>query len=210
MVAAAGLPSAAASASSASSASNAAGRVSVPVHRMVDSKAAFPPGSLQHFWSAIWPQAVRDFGRGGIDLQTTDGAGSVGHSAADRPLFTGLRRGVLNLMVTDRLPLYWDGGRSLAGVTTLDRGYHLSLIAVRYAHGGRAPFLDVNTCVHEILHALLLDIYATRPSAFQAGEREYRVDWYATRLWLFHDGAAVRQSAQVYIERLRSEAGARG
>jgi hypothetical protein len=178
--------------------------VTVPIHRIVDAKARFPSGSLQRFWSSIWPEAAIDFGHGGIELQTTDGPGEVGHTAADRPLFTGLRRGVLNLVLTDHLPLYWDNARSLAGVTTLDRGYHLCLIALRYAHGDRVPFLSVNTCVHEILHALLLDIFLTRPSAYQAAEREYRIDWYATRLRLFHDGGAVRRSAQVYLDRLRA------
>ena len=178
-------------------------RVVVPLHRIVDAKAQFPPESLNRFWKSIWPEAYTEFGRGGISFQVTDGPGEVAHTAADRPLFGGLRRGALNLVLTDRLPLYWDNARSLAGVTTLDRGYHLCVIALRYAHGNRVPFLSVNTCVHEILHALMLDIVVTRPSAYQTVEREYRIDWYATRLWLFHDGAAIRASAQTYLERLR-------
>jgi hypothetical protein len=180
----------------------ASAQTAVPIHRIVDRKARFAAGNLERFWHSIWPEAVADFGRGGITLQTTDGPGEVGRTAADRPLFAGLRRGALNLVLTDSLPLYWDNARSLAGVTTLDRGYHLSLIALRYAHGDRVPFLAVNTCVHEILHALLLDIFLTRP--YQVAEREYRIDWYATRLWLFHDGAAVRHSAQAYLDRLRA------
>jgi hypothetical protein len=32
--------------------------------------------------------------------------------------------------------------------------------------------------------------------------REFRIDWYATRLWLWHDGGAIRQTAQKYVERL--------
>src|SRR5262249_7951741 len=115
-------------------------RVVVPLHRIVDAKARFPPESLHRFWWSIWPEAVTTFGRGGIGLDVTDGPGEVAHTAADRPLFSGLRRGALNLVVTDRLPLYWDNARSLAGVTTLDRGYHLCLIAARYAHGNRVPF----------------------------------------------------------------------
>jgi hypothetical protein len=179
-------------------------QVTVPIHRIVDAKARFPAGSLQRFWHSIWPEAVTDFGRGSITLQTSDGPGEVGHTAADRVFFNGLRRGVLNLVLTDSLPLYWDNARALAGVTTLDRGYHLCLIALRYAHGDRVPFLSVNTCVHEILHALMLDIFLTHPSAYQVAEREYRIDWYATRLRLFHDGGAVRRSAQVYLDRLRA------
>jgi hypothetical protein len=178
--------------------------VTIPVHRVTDAKARFAPGALQHFWSGIWPEAVRTFGNGGIQLQTTDGPGEVQHTAADRPLFIGLRRGAINLVLTDHLPLYWDNARSLAGVTTLDRGYHLCLIALRFAHGNRVPYLSVNTCVHEILHALLQDIYVSRPTRFQSTTRESRVDWYATNLWLFRDGAAIRKSARIYLDRLAS------
>jgi hypothetical protein len=177
--------------------------LAVPVHRITDARAQFPPGALQHFWSSIWPEAVRNFAGGGIQLQATDGPGEVQHTAADRPIFTGLRRGVINLILTDRLPLYWDNGRSLPGVTTLDRGYHLCVIALRFAHGNRAPFLSVNTCVHEILHALMQDIFISRPSQVQTVTRESRIDWYATGLWLFHDGAAIRRSAEKYLERSR-------
>jgi hypothetical protein len=180
------------------------GLVSVPVHRITDSKAQFPPEELHRFWSSIWPEAVVDFSRGGIELQTSDGPGEVGHSAADKPLIGGLRRGVVNLVLTDHLPLYWDNGRALSGVTTLYHGYHVCMIALRYAHGNRAPFLSVNTCVHELLHALLQDIFITRPTWLRTGTRENRADWYATCLWLFHDGAAVRRSARTYLDRLRS------
>jgi hypothetical protein len=181
----------------------ASGPLAIPVHRITDAKAQFPAGALQHFWSSVWPEAARNFANGGIQLQTTDGPGAVQHTAADRPIFTGLRRGVINLVLTDRLPLYWDNGRSLAGVTTLDRGYHLCVIALRFAHGNRAPFLSVNTCVHEILHALMQDIFIAHPSQIQTATRESRIDWYATGLWLFHDGAAIRRSAEKYLERLR-------
>jgi hypothetical protein len=180
--------------------------VSIPVHRIVDSKAHFAAGSLERFWHVIWPQAVIDFGRGAIHLETTDGPGAIAHTAADRPIFEGLQRGALNLMLTDHLPLYWDNARSLPGVTTLDRGYHLSIIAVRFAHPDRAPFLSVNTCVHEMLHAILGDIFVSHPSAVQSTRREYRVDWYATRLWAFHDGGALRRIAQEYVTRLRRHA----
>ncbi len=179
-----------------------AGRVTVPVHRIVDAKARFAPGALERFWRSLWPEAVRDFGRGGIALAATDGPGEMQITAADRPLFTGLRRGSLNLLVTDRLPLYWDNARLLPGATTLDRGFALSAIALRYAHGDRTPFLSVNTCVHEMLHALLLDIFIKRPSAYESARREYRIDWFATRMWLFHDGAAVRRDAREFLRRI--------
>jgi len=54
-----------------------------------------------------------------MDLQTSDGPGEVRRSAGGNPVFVGLRRGVINLVLTDQLPPYWDNGRALAGVTTL-------------------------------------------------------------------------------------------
>lgn len=182
---------------------SAAGRVAVPVHRITDAHARIPSDWLRHFWWSIWPECVRDFGRGGIDLVTTDGPGEVRHSAADRPYFLGLRRGVVNLVLTSYLPLYWDDARALAGVTTIFEGYHVCLIALAYAHGNQAPFVSVNTCTHELLHALMQDVFVTRPKWYQSGSREFAADYYATLLWVFHDGAAVRRSAREYVARLR-------
>jgi hypothetical protein len=78
------------------------------------------------------------------------------------------------------------------------------VIALRYAHGNQVAFFSNNTCVHELLHALLQDLLQKRPKWYQANGREFRVDWYATRLWLFHEGAAIRESGQVYLKRLQS------
>ena len=179
-------------------------RLSVPIYRIMDARAQCLPEQLHHFWSTIWPQAVEDFSRGGIELQVSDGPGEVRRSPGDKPIFIGLRRGIINLVLTDHLPLYWDNDRALAGVTALWEGYPVCLIALRYAHGNQVPFLSVNTCVHELLHALLQDIFVKRPQWYQSGGREFRIDWEASCLWLFHDGAAIRQSAQVCLDRLRS------
>lgn len=169
----------------------------------MDARAQCPPEQLHHFWSSIWPEAVRNFSGGGVELQTSDGPGEVRRSPGDKPIFVGLRRGVINLVLTDRVPMYWDNARALAGVTSIYDGYHVCMVALRYAHGNRIPFLSVNTCVHEILHALLQDLFVSRPKWYQTGGREFRIDWYATGLWLFHDGAAIRRSAQAYLGRLR-------
>jgi len=179
-------------------------RLPVPVHRILDARAHPPAVALRHFRASIWPEAVRDFGYGGIDLETTDGPGEVRLSPGNNPIFVGLRRGVVNLVLTDHIPMNWDHGRALAGVTTIHEGYHVCLIALAYAHGDQVAFLSVNTCVHELLHALLQDVFLKPPNWYQSGGREFRVDWYATRMWLFHEGAAVRESARVYLSRLRS------
>ena len=172
----------------------------------MDSRAQCTPEQLHHFWWSIWPAAVRDFSRGGIELQTSDGPGEVRRSPGDTPIFIGLRRDAVNLVLTDHIPMKWDTGRALAGVTTIHNGYHVCVVALRYAHGNQIPFLSVNTCVHELLHALLHDVFVSRPRWFQTGGHEFRTDWYATRLWLFHDGAAIRESAQTYLGRLLSGA----
>lgn len=182
----------------------AAAPVTVPIHRVTDGHARFGSGELERFWRNIWPEAFRDFQAGGIRLQTTDGSGEIRRTAADRPVFVGLERHALNLVLTDHLPLYWDSSRALSGVTTIHEGYHLSLIALRYAHRHQVPFVSVNTCVHELLHALMQDVFVSRPRWYQTGGRELRIDSYATMLWLFHDGAGIRASARAYVERLTS------
>ena len=161
----------------------------VPVHRVMDARAHCPPEQLHRFWSSIWPEAVRDFRQGGIELQTSDGPGEVRRSAGDNPILVGLRREFINLVLTDHLPMYWNNGRALAGVTTLWDGYPVSMIALPYAHTNQIPFLSVNTCVHELLHALLQDIFVSRPKWYQSDGREFRSDWNEYGLRRFHDGA---------------------
>ena len=107
----------------AASPSNAPGRLLVPVHRVMDSRAQCPPEQVHYFWSSIWPEAVRDFSQGGIGFEVSDGPGEVRRSPGDKPIFIGLRRGVLNLVLTGHIPMKWDSGRSSAGVTTIYDGY---------------------------------------------------------------------------------------
>ena len=174
----------------------------VPVHRAMNTRARCTPEQLSQFWWKIWPEAVRDFHRSGIDFQTTDGTLEIKRSPGDRPIFTALKHAAINLVITDQIPMAWDNGRALAGVTTRYESYHLCLIALNHAHGHQVPFLSVNTCVHEILHALLQDIFEPRPKGLAGYGRELRIDSYATCLWLFGDSGAVRKSAEVYLRRL--------
>jgi hypothetical protein len=176
--------------------------VTIPVRRIVDARARPAPETHRRFWSDIWPEALRELGRGGIQLQIEDSPGEMRRTAGDRPMFIGLRRGILNLVLTDYIPMNWDEGRALVGVTTVYDGYPLSLIAMRYAHGNQVPFLSVNTVVHELLHAVLGDIFVKRPKWYQAGGREWRIDWYASRLWMFHEGAAVRDASREFVARV--------
>jgi hypothetical protein len=178
-------------------------RLVVPLHRIVDGRAKNSTDRLPHFWPSLWSEAAKDFSQGGIYFDLTDGPGEVRHSPADNPIFVGLQRGTINLVVTDVIPINWDGGRALAGVSTIHEGYHICLIALRYAHRNQVAFLSVNTCLHEILHVLLQDIFQKPPKWYQSGGREVRVDYYATRLWLFHDGDGVRKSGEEYLRRLK-------
>ena len=178
----------------------------VPVHVLIDTSVNLPAAQIQRFWSGVWSEAVRDFGRAGIRFQVVTKDGKIWRPPNRQPVIGGLDRGVVNLVLTDQIPVEWDNGRLLSGVTTLYRGFHVCMIALNCAHGDQVPFLSLNTCVHELLHALLQDIFTYRPGGAVGQWREFRVDAYATRLWLFHDGAAVRASAQSYVARLGSEA----
>ena len=97
-------------------------RVVVPIHRIVDARVKNPPN-----WPKLWNEAVQDFRQGGIDFQISDGPGEVRRTAADNPNFIGLKGRAINVIATDTLPMYWDGGRALAGVSTIHDGYHICM-----------------------------------------------------------------------------------
>jgi hypothetical protein len=191
------LPALAASAPSAE-------QIIVPVRRVLNRRARLRPEALRHFQELIWPEAVADFARCGVRLSWKDAGGDISGWEGREPVISGLERRALNLAITDRIPTQWDGGRALAGVTTLYRGFHLCMAAVEQAHPHRAPLVGVNTCVHELLHAFLGDIFERRPPGFRGQLREFRVDLHATRLWLLGDGATIRASTAAYLQRLRA------
>ena len=176
----------------------------LPVHLMLDTRARFQGPELRYFQTVIWPEAMRQFGWCRIHFGDTLKTGEIKRAASGRPVIIGLEPGAINVVITDQIPIEWDRGRGVAGVTTLYEGRHVCIVALRYAHGNQIPFLSVNTCVHELLHVLLQDIFEKRPRGLTGEAREMRVDWYATRLWLFHDGAEVRTAANSYVTRLRS------
>src|SRR5258705_12120532 len=87
-----------------------------PVNLVMDSRAKCTPQQLRRFFSSIWPEAVRDFNRCGIQLQGNQRTGEIKLSPGGRPIFTGLERGAINVVLTDRIPIAWDSGRALLGV----------------------------------------------------------------------------------------------
>jgi hypothetical protein len=176
----------------------------IPVHRVTDRHAQCTRAEWQRYWGAVWPEAVRDLGRCGIALDCTSTQGEIRPSPGGLPMFAGLRHGVLNLVVTSRVPPAWDQGRSLAGLTTLHQGFCLCLNAVRFAHPHQAPYLSVNTTMHELLHALLGDVFVDRPKWYESARRETRTDWLATRVWLSREGSAVRRAAGEFLRRLKT------
>ncbi|SPE41221.1 conserved hypothetical protein [Candidatus Sulfopaludibacter sp. SbA3] len=179
----------------------------VPVNLVLDGQVKWRPRQLDEFQRGIWAAAVRDFAGCGVQIEGTWKAGGVQRPPGREPVISGLERGVLNVVITNRIPLEWDQGRAWSGVTTRYRGYDLCMVALDHAHGHQAPLLSLNTCTHELLHALMLDILEDRPPGLAGQARELRIDWYATRLWLFHDGAAIRKPAQKYVERLGNRGG---
>ncbi len=146
----------------------------------------------------------RDFAQAAITFRTTQGQGEIKRAPSGRPVFTGIAHRPINLVLTDAIPMEWDRAHGLAGLTTQYDGYHLCLIAVPRAHGHQVPFLSVNTVVHEFLHVLLGDIYERRPDGWEGERRELRVDWFATRLWLFGEGAEIQRRAAAYLASRRS------
>ena len=173
-------------------------QVVLPVYLVTDTRAKIAPEEMDGFSKKIWPEAVQDFLRAGIRIDAGRGMGEVRRTPSGRPVFAGLARGAINLVLTDRVPLLWDQGRGLAGVAARWDGYDLCVVAAGRAHGHLFPFVLVNTCVHELLHVLLRDIVEARPKGAEGSGREFLIDWYATRLWLFGDGRHIRELAAKY------------
>ena len=85
----------------------------------------------------------------------------------------------------------------------LRRFQQLQLLFEAGVGQGADPYLSTDTCVNELLHALLQDILVSHPKWIRlAGANPGPIG--TRRNWLFHDGAEVRKSAKVYPERLRA------
>ena len=112
----------------------------LPVLHLSDSRASFGPERIRRFSGAIWPEAVRDFARCGIRLHATAKRGEVRRSPGDRPVFAGLERGSINMVLTDAIPMAWDRGRGLQGAAKRHDGYDVCLIALNEAHPHQVPF----------------------------------------------------------------------
>lgn len=179
----------------------------VPLHVITDSAVPWKPHQAEPFWRHIWPETIGDFGRCGIAFDTSYTNARIQRPANCEPIVEGLERHAINLVLTDRIPMQWDQGRALCGVTLRYRGYHLCLIALGRAHRSLVPLLSVNTCTHELLHVLTLDVFEDRPDGLAGQAREFRIDCYATRMWLLHDGAAIRGMTRNYLDRLSRTGG---
>lgn len=176
----------------------------VPVRRILDASARIPPAALRRFDESVWQQAIDTFASCDIFVRTVPKAGDIWRPPFREPVISGLERGAVNVVITDRIPMQWDQGRGLAGVTALYRGFHLAMVSVAHATRNMVPFVTVNTCVHELLHVLTADIFEQRPRGVPGQSREARIDALATRMWLFRDGSGVRSDARRYLARLRS------
>jgi len=183
------------------------GDLIVPVHQILDSSVQWNQERLRWFRSRLWPEAEGDLLKCGIRLQTTSSDGDIWRPAWREPVVRGLQHGVINFVITGRIPILWDRGLGLSGVSMRYRGHHMSMIAMSRAHLHEFPFISVNSCVHELLHVLLGDIFESDPGGVHRELRELRVDALATRLWLFGAGGAIRESASACLARLRSEGG---
>jgi hypothetical protein len=176
--------------------------IKVPVLRLLNRNIGCTPAEVQQFYATVWDEAIRDFRSGGVELRTVQRTGEVRQYPGGRPRFLGLERKMLNVVLTDTVPLDWDNGRALPGVTTIHEGYHLSVIALKNAYANRLPFLAVNTVVHELLHVFRGDIFVRRAGLLNGIDREAAVDWQATQLWLFGEEAGVRKRVQAYVQQL--------
>ncbi len=177
--------------------------VEVPVLCMMNALASTKPESVRVFRAGVWDEAVRTFADCGVHLRVTERAGEILKYPSSRPRFIGLERGQVNVVLTDTIPLDWDNGRQVAGGSTVYEGYVVCVIAMKLAQRLSVPLLAMNTVVHELLHVFLGDVFEPRGGRLRRYNREGRVDWEATRMWLGADATAVRSAARAHLLRMQ-------
>jgi hypothetical protein len=178
--------------------------IEVPVLRLLDKNAALSSTEIQAFYDTVWDEAARLFQSCEVALRTIEKVGEIRRYPSGRPRFLGLERNMMNVVLTETVPLAWDNGRSLCGLTTIYEGYHLSVLALRNAYPNRLPILAVNTVVHEMLHVLRGDIFVRRAGFLNGADREAAVDWQATQLWLVGGLRGLKEWANRYVQALRN------
>src|SRR5438270_14036321 len=97
--------------------------LTLPVHIVQDSAAKLGPKVLRRFWNVTWPEALRNLAFAGIRVQTTFEHADMWKPDFRPPIIGGVQKGVLNLVLTNRIPDEWDRGLAINGVTTLYRGF---------------------------------------------------------------------------------------
>src|ERR1044071_5681974 len=78
--------------------------VTVPVDILIDKDAKLSEYTIRSFW-ALWAEAVRDFGWCGVFFQTRIRDAGMWRPPHRQPVIAGLGEGVLNLVVTNSIPL---------------------------------------------------------------------------------------------------------
>jgi hypothetical protein len=96
-------------------------KLTVPIRRVMDRYAQCTPEQLRRFWWSIWPEAVKDFNGGGIQLECSGATREIRRSPGGRPIFTGLSAEAINLVLTDHIPVAWDNGRAPGGMSACMR-----------------------------------------------------------------------------------------
>ena len=70
--------------------------LTVPIRIVIDTGANWTWNQIGNFWRGIWPEAVTDFSRCGIRLESTTGIGQVERPPHRQPIVTGLSPAALN------------------------------------------------------------------------------------------------------------------
>jgi hypothetical protein len=152
------------------------------VNFLLDSESIPAARHIRYFHDRIWREACEDLAKLGISVEMVTGRGCV-HRPPDRaPVFEGLIRGAINIVLTRTVPMHWDRCRGMKGLAFRAGGYDVCLLALDHAHAFRFPYLATNSCLHELLHFLLGDVDAKKPGGLAGEWREFCVDALATHL----------------------------
>jgi hypothetical protein len=130
---------------------------------------------VRWFWECLLREAEHDLIHAGVRITSTVGQGWIERGDIDA-FFHGVQPEAINVYVTHWIPLCWDLGRGLCGLSGLAGATEVIVVSAENAHRHIVPYLATNTLAHEIGHVLRGDLRLRNPGGWEEQQRELSLD----------------------------------
>jgi hypothetical protein len=133
------------------------------------------------FRNCLLPEALLDLTKAGVAPIVRWGGGWIERKEADA-LFHGVVPKAVNVFVTPWVPLCWDKGMGLCGLSGIAAGTDTVIVSTANAHRHLVPYLATNTLLHEFGHVLRGDLHRKNTNGWGEQMDELAVDRTVTHL----------------------------